>query len=145
MCEEDALYREAVVVKVAGIGVPERWEEDDVVRPERNELYNRTLDQFLYPYLFHGSDEKAASRGLWSAVEVYLSANDRESALARANDIVILYPGSNYAARARTLLEEAAQSAPPAGVDPQGETAPDEENESTRDEQTERTDEEKTQ
>ena len=81
-----------------------RWEEDDEVRPLRNELYHGLIDRFLHPYLFRGSSERAAARGLWGAVEVYLSAGETEAARWRAEDIVALYPGSSYAGKARELL-----------------------------------------
>ncbi len=81
-----------------------RWGQDDVVRPERNRLFNGTLDQYLFPYLFHGSDRASASRGLWSAVEVYLFSGEKDAALARAGDLLRLYPGSEYAERAEKLI-----------------------------------------
>lgn len=80
-----------------------RWEEDDEVRPERNALYHDVIDRFLHPYLFHGSDEEAAARGLWSAIEVHLLSGEEEEARRRAGDLVALYPGSSFAARARGI------------------------------------------
>ena len=83
-----------------------RWIEDDEVRPLRDALYHDVMDRFLRPYLFQGSDEEAAARGLWSAVEVYLSADKEAAAVQRAEDIVALYPGSSYAGRAREMLKK---------------------------------------
>ncbi len=83
-----------------------RWIEDDEVRPVRDALYHDVLDRFLRPYLFRGSDEETAARGLWGAVEVHLSAGEVEAAEQRAKDIVALYPGSSYAGRAREVLGE---------------------------------------
>jgi hypothetical protein len=85
-----------------------KWEEDDLVRPERNALYHGILDQFLHPHLFHGADEAGASRGLWGAVEVYRWAGDDEAALARAKDLLALYPSSEAAAKATALEVEKA-------------------------------------
>lgn len=82
-----------------------RWEEDIRVRPERNRLYNQALDLFLYPYLFFGSDDDAAPRGLWGAIRVYRSAGDKEEAAACAEDLALLYPQNPLAAQAREWLE----------------------------------------
>ncbi|MFV1995146.1 MAG: hypothetical protein ACC661_06890 [Verrucomicrobiales bacterium] len=85
-----------------------RWEEDDEVRPERNRLYHRTIDQFLDPHLFHGSETAAASRGLWSAIEIFLFTGEQQQALARARDLAAIYPESEFAARAKDLLKKSA-------------------------------------
>ncbi|MEM7145585.1 MAG: hypothetical protein AAF591_10645 [Verrucomicrobiota bacterium] len=80
-----------------------KWEEDDVVRPERNALYHSILDQYLQPYLFHGANEGAASRGLLGAIEVYQWAGEEEAARERAADLVALYPGSEAAGKVATM------------------------------------------
>jgi hypothetical protein len=87
-----------------------KWEEDDVVRPERNRLFNDIIDQYLHPYLFHGADEAAASRGLWGAIEVYRWAGESEAALARAQDLLALYPLSEVAPKAAVLVAERVES-----------------------------------
>jgi hypothetical protein len=81
-----------------------RWEEDDLVRPERDRLYGETLDLFLFPYLFHGSQTDEAARGLWGAVETFVLAGETDAALARARDLVALYPGTRYATEAETFI-----------------------------------------
>ncbi|MEM8956000.1 MAG: hypothetical protein AAGD22_17725 [Verrucomicrobiota bacterium] len=80
-----------------------KWDEDDLVRPERNQLYHSVLDQYLQPYLFHGADEAAASRGLLGAIEVYRWAGDNVAALARAKDLLALYPESDAAGKVAEL------------------------------------------
>ncbi len=69
-----------------------RWEEDVNVRPERARLVNESLDLYLYPYLFYGSETDAAARGLWGAIEIYEFVGDSENALESARDIEALYP-----------------------------------------------------
>jgi tetratricopeptide (TPR) repeat protein len=82
-----------------------RWEEDDEVRPERNEIYHRAVDQFLWPHLFHATREEVAARGLAGAAGLYLFAGEIEAARARWDDLVHLYPDSTFATEAKTLLE----------------------------------------
>lgn len=89
-----------------------RWEEDDLVRPERDRLYHETIDRFLWPYLFHGTREEAAARGLVAAAEVYRFGGETEWADACLSDAVALYPGTGPAAAARELLSSGAQESP---------------------------------
>jgi hypothetical protein len=81
-----------------------KWEEDDLVRPERDQLYHDILDRYLHPHLFHGADEAAASRGLGAAIKVYQWAGEGEAALARAKDMLALYPSSEAAVEASAFL-----------------------------------------
>ena len=48
-----------------------KWQEDDMVRPDMEKLFHSTVDQFLFPYLFHGTEEEAAARGLMNAAVAY--------------------------------------------------------------------------
>ena len=77
-----------------------KWEEDDTVRPDRNRLYHRTVDQFLWPYLFHGTREESAARGLIAAAEVYQLGGDDAAARACLEDVIQLYPATRQAAEA---------------------------------------------
>ncbi len=69
-----------------------RWEEDDEIRPLRNELYHSSVDQFLWPFLFHGTDEESSVRGLRAAAEVYRLVGELELEKACLNDLARLYP-----------------------------------------------------
>jgi len=69
-----------------------RWEEDDEIRPRRNELYHSSVDQFLWPFLFHGTQEESSVRGLRAAAEVYRSAGETELEKACLKDLEQLYP-----------------------------------------------------
>jgi tetratricopeptide (TPR) repeat protein len=82
-----------------------RWEEDIYVIPEHARFLNEALDEYLYPYLFLGSESAAAARGLWGAVEVCRFVGDLPNALECARDIVSLYPAAPEAASARTFIE----------------------------------------
>ena len=81
-----------------------KWREDDEVREQVTAEYHDTVDQFLYPCLFHGSLQEPAARGLWNAAEVYLLADDREAAQNCASDLLKLYPDSEFAGKAKALL-----------------------------------------
>ncbi len=83
-----------------------RWDEDRIVRPERDRLYNEALDLYLHPYLFFGSETEAASRGLWGAVQVYRFGGDDENAIEAARDLTTLYAGTRYASLAREYLDK---------------------------------------
>ncbi|MEM9283371.1 MAG: hypothetical protein AAGA96_16230 [Verrucomicrobiota bacterium] len=83
-----------------------RWEEDDEVRPERNQLYHNTIDQFLWPYLFHAARDDAATRGLLAASEVYAFGGDFERAAAACLDLTRLYPKHELSEEAKQRLEQ---------------------------------------
>jgi len=82
-----------------------RWDEDPLVRPEYERLYNEALDLYLHPYLFLGSDTDAASRGLWGAVQVYRFGGDDRNAMESARDLTAFYAGSRYAKLAKDYLD----------------------------------------
>lgn len=81
-----------------------RWMEDVFVRPEYERLYNEALDLYLHPALFLGSEVDAASRGLWGAVNVYEFGGDSGNAIATAEDILMLYPGTPFAKLGKEFL-----------------------------------------
>jgi hypothetical protein len=82
-----------------------RWEEDTFALPERNRLYDETLELYLYPALFFGSEIDAAARGLWGAVEIYRFAGDLQQALEASRDLVSIYPETVYARQAQAFIE----------------------------------------
>lgn len=83
-----------------------RWQLDDEVRPQRNELFHRALDLSLFSYLFYGSEEAASARGLLQAAEVHRFAGDSPNARLCAEDILKLYPKTEQAEAARKMLNE---------------------------------------
>jgi len=87
-----------------------RWTEDILVRPEYYRLYNEALDLYLHPYLFLGSETDAASRGLWSAIQIYRFGGDDMNAIESARDLVMLYPGTRYATQAKEYLDKLPES-----------------------------------
>lgn len=76
-----------------------RWREDDEVRPECLRLFHETVDRFLHAPLFHGSRGDVAARGLWHAREACLFLGESGEAAALAEDLVALYPDSEFARR----------------------------------------------
>lgn len=87
-----------------------RWEEDLFVIPERNRLYNDALDNYLYPYLFFGSQVEPAARGLWGAIELYRFTSDQKQAKEAAQDLVTIYPDTSYAKLASAFLASFTES-----------------------------------
>lgn len=83
-----------------------KWREDDEVRDAVMRQFQDTIDQFLYPSLFHGFLEEPAALGLWSASEVYRLAGDGAAARACAQDLVALYPETAHAEQARQFLQD---------------------------------------
>lgn len=83
-----------------------RWEEDDTVRESIRALYDGTVDRALEPYLFYGSEEAAAARGLLLAARTHRLAGREEDARSCAEDILALYAKTEYAARAKEFLSE---------------------------------------
>lgn len=82
-----------------------KWEEDDTVRPERESLYHGIVDEFLWPYLFHGTEEALAARGLVAAAEAHRFAGNLDEARACLNDVVALYPDTPAFADAQASLK----------------------------------------
>lgn len=72
-----------------------KWYEDDEVRPERNEIFHRIIDQYLWPHLFHATRTDAAARGLLGAGKVYSFAGEFDLARAAYVDLGKLYPESS--------------------------------------------------
>ncbi|MEX1118309.1 MAG: hypothetical protein WEB60_05885 [Terrimicrobiaceae bacterium] len=83
-----------------------RWEEDIHIIPERHRLYNQALDEYLFPYLFFGSESEAAARGLWGATGVYELVGELDKARETSRDILRIYPKSAYAPQAQALLDK---------------------------------------
>ena len=100
-----------------------RWEEDINVIPERNRLYHESIDLYLYPSLFEGSETDPSARGLWGAVEVYKMVAEPLNALECARDITVIYPGTKYAALAKEFI--ASLPADQQAVDPEKEAKAD--------------------
>ena len=82
------------------------WEEDDLVRPERESLFHESLDHYLRPSLFFGTLEDTATRGLWGAVQLLTMDQDIPAAGDRARDIIQLYPSSKLAPAASAYLAQ---------------------------------------
>ncbi|MCB1065616.1 MAG: hypothetical protein KDN20_22190 [Verrucomicrobiae bacterium] len=93
-----------------------KWKEDDIVRPERERLYHEVIDQFLWPFLFHGTEETLAARGLVAAAEVHLFAGLEAEARACLTDVLTLYPQSPAITEAQAML---------AGIEKANPTVPD--------------------
>ncbi len=87
-----------------------RWEEDIYVIPERHRLYNQALDEYLFPYLFFGSESEAAARGLWGATGVYEMVGELDKARETSRDLIRIYPQTPFADKAKTFLEKLPQA-----------------------------------
>lgn len=81
-----------------------RWHEDINVRPERERLFHESLELYLYPYLFFGSETESASRGLWGVITVYQLDQDVPAAIEASRDLVKLYPQTTFAKQAGEYL-----------------------------------------
>lgn len=69
-----------------------KWEQEDDVLPKRTALFNRTVDDLLYPVLFHGADESRCRRNLQSLVQFYKNFREPAAAEATQRDLERLYP-----------------------------------------------------
>lgn len=74
-----------------------RWIEDDEILPQREELYHRTIDQLLWPHLFHATRSEVAARGLAAAAKVYDYAGESTLAEHGRIDLARLYPNTSAA------------------------------------------------
>ncbi|MFP6874531.1 MAG: hypothetical protein VCA55_13605 [Verrucomicrobiales bacterium] len=69
-----------------------KWIDDDVIRGEVEERYNKLIDRFLEPFLFYGTESVAAARGLWHAAKTYELIGQESRAVECLTDIEKLYP-----------------------------------------------------
>lgn len=69
-----------------------KWDEDDRIGPQVEAIYQDLLDQFLYPFLFYGTESEAAARGLWGAAQTYRLIRQPERARECYSDLERLYP-----------------------------------------------------
>lgn len=81
-----------------------RWSEDPPVVAERTRLLNEGLDYALYPFLFHGTKQRQAAQGLWTAHELYAAGDDNDRDGEALQDIVEIYPDTNFAGQATAAL-----------------------------------------
>lgn len=81
-----------------------RWEEDDLVEPERHRLFHESVEYFIRPSLFFGTREAEAAQGLWQAAEVFQFDRDLSAAADCARDILHLYAATPQAQQAAELL-----------------------------------------
>jgi len=90
-----------------------RWELDDEVRPQREALYHRVIDQYLWPHIFHATREEAAARGLLAAARVYEFGEETQLARQAYEDLTKLYPKTESTPLAKTRIEVLSQSEDP--------------------------------
>lgn len=83
-----------------------KWRDDDEIVEEIRNLYNSTANKFLEAYLFYGSHQDAAARGLLHAARTHQLAGNPDEALACASDILELYKTTSAATAARELITE---------------------------------------
>ena len=82
-----------------------RWEQDPYVIDTRHQLFDRVLELYFYPSLFHGSDDVRSARGLWGAVGVYQISKQLPLAIETARDIWVLHPATTEAKLAKNFLD----------------------------------------
>jgi hypothetical protein len=81
-----------------------RWEQDPYVIDRHHQLFDHVLELYLYPSLFHGSDDARSARGLWGAVGVYRTSKQLPLAIETARDIRVLHPATTEAKLAEEFL-----------------------------------------
>lgn len=69
-----------------------KWIDDDTIRGEIEDRYNKLIDHFLEPFLFYGTESVAAARGLWYAAKTYELIGQEERVVECLTDIKKLYP-----------------------------------------------------
>jgi len=98
-----------------------RWDLDDEIRPERQDLFHRVIDAYLNPYLFFGTYEEEAAEGLAMAAEVYEFGGEIEEAVARREDLLALYPRTAAAVRVGEAMRGGQDQVVPDERDERGE------------------------
>lgn len=81
-----------------------RWKDEDDLVPQHDQLLHEALDGYLFPHLFHGTEEDLAARGLWAASQLTLAQGDTAQASGWALDLTKLYPDTPEAAAASAFL-----------------------------------------
>jgi hypothetical protein len=90
-----------------------RWKDDDRVLPEHDRLRHLALDLYLRPPLSISPSPNPAARGLWGALSVYSLCGDHSLAIEAAKDLLVLYPDSPSAMRAKAFLAQATSNPHP--------------------------------
>jgi hypothetical protein len=81
-----------------------RWQDDDLVRPTRDDLFHMLIDHCITPSLFYGTHETPAAEGIALAMQIFIEHHDLPSAAALARELLHLYPGLPQATRATAFL-----------------------------------------
>ncbi|WP_138084548.1 hypothetical protein [Phragmitibacter flavus] len=81
-----------------------RWQDDDLIRPTRNDLFHTLIDHCLTPSLFYGTLESPASEGIALAMQFFIDHQDLPSAAALARDLLQLYPNASQTPQATAFL-----------------------------------------
>ncbi|MEM0897195.1 MAG: hypothetical protein AAGJ79_09940 [Verrucomicrobiota bacterium] len=83
-----------------------KWREDDEVYESILSLYHSIVDRSLQPFLFFGTNEEAAPRGLLFAAKAHYLAGESDRAKESLADLRALYPGSTFVVDAERLISE---------------------------------------
>jgi hypothetical protein len=81
-----------------------RWQLDDALSSQHQQLLAAATDGFLFAHLFHGSHEDLAARGLWSASRLAATHGMLPAATAWASDVTRFYPSSPEKTAAAAFL-----------------------------------------
>ncbi|MEM9481434.1 MAG: tetratricopeptide repeat protein [Verrucomicrobiota bacterium] len=83
-----------------------KWREDDEVHDSVLSLYHSIVDRCFQPFLFFGTNEEAAPRGLLYAARAHLLAGEPDRAKESLTDLRALYPLSPYLIDADRLISD---------------------------------------
>ena len=83
-----------------------RWNLDAFARPQRNRLYESTLDQLLGAALLPGAPSELAVRARFCALKVCEAAGELHRAALLAEDILVFHSATAEANTAREWLRE---------------------------------------
>jgi hypothetical protein len=89
-----------------------RWNRDEFARPERERLYQSTLDHLLGAALVFGAPAELAARARLIALEVYANEGEASRATALAEEIMAFHTDS---AEAKAALAWLSKQPPQAG------------------------------
>lgn len=90
-----------------------RWQEDLRVHRERSEIYERTLDAYMFAALFGDTQNGVAQAALYHAAKFMTLCGEQSEAIGIAGTLRGRFPDSSYAKKIEQEIRAAGESHPP--------------------------------
>lgn len=89
-----------------------RWQEDVSVHTERSEIYERTMDAYMFAAIFSREQDEVAQAALYHAVRFLKLCGNQPEAESMATTLQRRFPESAYAKKIEDEISKASQPKP---------------------------------